>query len=196
MPAYDPNQQVNEAEETTFEVRATGVVLANAGSLLSLFLAGTSSRVLRLQEVWLQNVQILPVTGRNYQFGLVRHTGHSGGTLLSTTPSAGVGGIFLHDTSDTLDADVSARIGATISGAAAEPIRSWRWSSDEVNIGTLDVESYERAVQQQTNPAWKPGPKQQPLVIRPGQGVHLLVTRLDGASDQGTFGATFVVTQV
>lgn len=166
----------------TFTVVATNVAIGNLKSMLSI-LNADGSRVLRIHRVSLRNVQVSSVTGVAADFRLRRITGHSGGTLV--TPEA-------HDTNDAIDADMTVRTGATVSGEAATFIDRAIWASDEWGPGTADVESLDHAMQQLT-PGWDftAFSALKPLVLRPGQG---LTVKCETNSTAGTFDVVMVIT--
>jgi len=169
-------------EEKTFVIRSTSTALGNNKSMLSLLNASISSFI-QLKEVYIINVQTSAVTGIIAIFELFRFTGHSAGTLLTPQP---------YDTADVMDANVTARTGATITGESATSMARWLWSSDEWGPGTLDEEGHEHTFQNLL-PAWAHrSPNSKAILLRPGQGIHL---KHVVNSTAGTFDIVFVFTQ-
>lgn len=163
---------VVDALPARFTVVAPSVTLGNGKSMLSVVSAGP---VLRVERIYLVNVQVTGVTGVAAEFQLRRVTGHSAGTAL--TPQA-------HDTLDALGS-VTAATGATVSGeSSAYLVRGW-WASDEWGPGTADVESFDHTMQTLL-PAWGG------YVIRSGQGLSV---RCNTNTTSGTFDIVMVFTQ-
>lgn len=170
--------QVNQRDYATFVATAPAVSLAAGKSLLSLLNA--SSGVIRVRRVYLVNVQTGAVTGVAAEFQLRRFTGHNAGSVLA--PEA-------HDDADALDAGVTARTGATLSGEAGTYLGRQLWSSDDWGPGTLDTESSDHAAQT-LSPAWRFDAPLRPITLRTGQG--LTVRCHAGAA--GTFDVSLVFT--
>jgi len=168
-------------QEQTFSAFAQAVTLGNNKSMLSLANVDATLKV-KLQEVWVINVRTTNVTGVVASFEFRKFTTHSAGTLL--TPIA-------YDSTDTLDADVSARTNATIAGEAAIITRRL-WSSDEWGPGALDTEGLQVGFQQ-TSPFWKTADYQKPIILNQNEGIHVKCATNTTA---GTFDLTFVFTQV
>lgn len=170
--------------EKTFHVLATATAIANNKSMLSLYNAGNASVKVRLREVRIINSQTAAVTGIVADFRLKRFTTlHSAGTLLTPESS---------DSADTLNANVTARTGATIAGEAAGDLRRAQWSSDEWGPGTLDTEGSDHAQQVTGFPLYLPGPEQKPITLNSNEGIHIKqVTN----STAGTFDLLFVFTE-
>jgi hypothetical protein len=183
MRAENRAALVEVVDHPTFTVTATDVGIGNLKSMLSLYNASGSTRIVRLREVYLVNMQSSAVTGVIALFELRRLTAiHSAGTLL--TPIA-------NDTADTIDASVTARTGATFSTETA-PLRRWRWSTDEWGTGTLDQEGLQQSFQT-TFPALVRGdPESRPITLRANEGVHI---KCATNSTAGTFDIVFVFTQ-
>lgn len=167
-------------QEATFTAYAANVSVGNNKSLFSLFNANATVKI-KLREVWMINVQSSPTTGVVGLFELRKITGHSGGTLI--TPIA-------NDSTDTLDADVTARTGATVSGEG-NPIGRRIWSTDDWGPGSIDTEALQVGFQQ-NDPAWDIGPMMKPFVLNQNEGIHVKFTV---SSSNGTFDMTFVFTQ-
>ncbi len=161
---------------------AASVQVGNNKSMLSILNGGSSAVVVRMREIWVENVQTTATTGVAGTFELHRFTGHSGGTVI--TPQA-------YDTTDTLDVNVTTRTGATITGENAVVLMRHLWSTDEWGPGTLDQEGYDHGVQA-SQPFWsRKDQAEKPITLRPGEGVHVKFTT---NSTNGTFDLTFVFT--
>lgn len=144
---------VVDAVPARFTVVAPSVALTAGKSLLSLVSAGP---VVRIDKLYIINVQTTGVTGVAAEFQLRRVTGHSGGTAV--TPQ-------MHDTADSLGS-VTASTGATVSGESASYLTRGWWATDEWGPGTADVESFDHTMQTLI-PAWGG------YVIRSGQGLSV-----------------------
>lgn len=169
-------------EEASFMVLASDVVLGNNKSLLSLYNADATLKV-KLQEVWLLNTRTSAVTGVVATFELRKFTtAHSAGTVLTPVAS---------DSTDSLDADITARTGATIAGEQAIYLRRL-WSTDDWGSGSLDTEGYQVGVQN-SRPFWEQRPNVRPLVLNQNQGVHVKCATNTTA---GVFDVMMLFTQV
>lgn len=156
-------QTTSDIEYPTFTAFYPSVVPGNLKSMASLMNASGSTAVIRIREIKIINVQTTAVTGVIINFKLRRMTGHSVGTLITTEK---------HDTSDTLNANVTARTGATIAGESATSIRSWVMSSDEWGVGTQDVESNQHDAQM-ISPVYDAHSKTKPITIRVNEGITI-----------------------
>lgn len=171
------------AEQATWSALAPAVQIGNNKSMISILNATGTVVVIRLREIWVENVQTTPVTGVTGFFEVHRNTGHSAGTLLTSLP---------YDTTDTLDANVTVRTGATIAGEAAGVLVRHVWSTDDWSGGTLDGEQYEHGIQAST-PFWsRKDISEKPITLRSGQG---LTVKFTTNSTNGTFDLTLVFTQ-
>lgn len=171
--------QTTQFEELTYSVLATSVALGNGKSMLSLLNVDATLKV-KVREVWVMNVQTAGVTGVITTFELRRFTGHSAGSSLTPNP---------YDDADTLDSDITARTGGTITG---EGVLLWRqlWSSDEWGPGTLDEEGAEHGLQT-VRPFWSATTPQKPITLGTNKGLHLKCATNTTA---GTFDVFFVFT--
>ena len=174
----------------TFSAHADNVTIGNGKSMLSLFNAVGSGVVIRIHEIKIFNVQTTAVTGVIAEFGLRKITTHSAGTQLTTTGAA-TGMIYPRDSNNSLNANVTARTGATVTESPAFDIENWFWSSDEWGAGSADVESMDHAFAQSIA-SFKSSDGVQPYVLRPGQGMHV---RQATNSVNGSFDIMFVFTQ-
>jgi len=171
----------SNVEQATWVVNAGSVVPGNNKSMLSILNATDTAVVVRLREIWLGNVQTTPIVGVVGVFELRRMTGHSGGASVTAHP---------HDTADTLDTNVTARTGATITGEGPV-MMSHRWSTDEWGPGTLDEEGYAHGIQA-SQPFWvRKDFTEKPLTLRSDQGFTL---KFATNSAVGSFDIRFVFT--
>lgn len=173
----NPSQQdVNE----TFEAYAQGIAPAANKSMISI-LNADASRIVKIRAIYLTNVQTTAVTGAMLNFNLNRITGHSAGTVLNP---------LAYDLSAPIDADITVRTGATVSGESST-IRRWVWSSDEHGVGTLDQEGsdYNKMA---LLPIWKQEFPCAPLLLRQNQGITLKQTV---SSTVGSFDINIIFTQ-
>lgn len=170
-------------EDATFTVSAIGATVTTNGSLFSLVNTSGSTVKIKIREIRLINVQAsIVIIGAADDFRLLRITGHSVGTALTVMP---------HDTTDTLNASVTARTGATVTGEGTVPLRRWFWSSDEWGPGAQDVESTDHTMQTLI-PAYVPLPRTKPIVLNANEGITIkcVTTTL-----VGTFDVTVLFTQ-
>lgn len=126
-----------ETEPATFAINLLDTATANNKSMLSIVNTTGSTVVVRIREIRVVNTQNTAVTGTVTDFNLYRCTSHSGGT--SVTPQT-------YDTADSLNASVTVRTGATITGEVAAALRHWDMSNDEWGPGANDVESFEHTL--------------------------------------------------
>lgn len=180
--SFSSTPTVEEASFATFVAVAQSIAIGNGKSMISLLNGSGSGVVVRIREIWIANAQTTAVTGIMAQFQLIRMTGHSVGTAITPLP---------HDTSDTLNVNVTARTGATIAGAASVNLKRWYWSSDEYGVGAQDVESEDHNMQN-LNPHYIAAGKTRPLTIRAGEG--LTINQITN-STVGTFDLYIVFTQ-
>lgn len=127
----------NQNPLSTFNAIGAGIVTAQNKSMFSIF--NTSSRSIRIEEIYLTNVRTTNVTGVMGIFEMRRITGHSGGTIITNVEA--------YETSDVLDAGVTVRTGATVSGESGNMLWRSMLSTDEHGIGTLDVASSQHIFQ-------------------------------------------------
>lgn len=168
----------------TFTVRAAGIAIGQNKSMLSILNAGGSAVKVRLLEARIINVQTVAVTGVVGEFQLNRITAHSVGTQLTPAP---------HDTSDSLNASVTARTGATATEAAGPiTLRRQYWSTDEWGFGSLDQEGYDHGMQAAGEPFFRVAPESKPIVLNAGEGIHV---KQIANSTAGKFDIEFVFTE-
>lgn len=172
---------VQPVEFATFQAFAADVALNTNKSLLSLFLDGASTQLLKLRAIYIRNTQLSAITGTVVTFNLETITGHSAGTVI--TPTA-------RDSNDTLPSAVSARTGATVTGASSA-IWRWEWSSDEWTGGALDTEGFQAGLQDVFPNFSKKDPALKPFVLRPGEGYHI---KCATTTTVGSFDLIFVFT--
>lgn len=169
------------APSKTFSITATGVTIGNGKSMISLVNTSGSTVKIKIREIWITNTQLSGVTGIVADFQLNQIVGHSGGSLLTSRS---------HDSVDTIDASVTARAGATVSGEGAN-YKHWLWSTDEWGPGPADTEaadhSFSSLVPHYRDPGlWKA------YVLNANEGIHIKqITN----SIVGTFDFYMVFTQ-
>lgn len=152
-----------EAEFATFSVLTQAVATANNKSMVS-FLNATGTTVkIKLRELKVINTQNTSVSGVVVDLNLYRCTGHSAGTAL--TPLA-------FDTTDTLNVNVTARTGATITGEGTAALVHVDISTDEWGPGGHDVESNGHT-QQSLHPVYVVRPKCKPITLNSAEGFTL-----------------------
>lgn len=124
-------------ELSTFNAIANNIPTAANKSLLSIL--NTSTKIVRIEEIYLVNVRTTAVTGVVGNFEIRRITGHSAGTLVTNVET--------YETSDVLDAGVTVRTNATVAGESANLL--WRsiFSTDEHGIAAEDVNSTQHIFQ-------------------------------------------------
>lgn len=149
----------------TFHVFQSAVAIGNNKSMLSLYNASGSAVKLRLREIKILSSQTSAVTGVIADFRLKRFsTLHTVGTDLTPESS---------DSSDILNASITAKTNATIAGESAADMRRAQWSSDEWGTGTLDTEGSDHAMQLTGEPWYTPRPDQKPITLNAGEGLHI-----------------------
>lgn len=147
------------SESPTFTVLASNIALANNKSLLSL--VNLSPNSVSLREVWMSLYNTRNFPNDDVEFGLFRITGHLLGNLVITSP---------HDTNDTLHTDITVRSGAIVTGEGAVPIESHWWASEDAE---RDKDGIVENAMAKHFPLWDQTPGIKPIIIRPGQGIHL-----------------------
>lgn len=172
---------VQPVEYPTFQAVSVDTALANNKSLMSLVLSSSSTQLLKLRAIYIRNTQTTAVTGVVVSFDLEKITGHSGGA--SITPTS-------RDSADKLPVEVTARTGATVTGAGSRLWR-WEWSSDEWGSGTLDAEAHQVAFQNVFPVFAKKDPALKPFTVRPNEGYHIKCATNTTA---GSFDLIFVFT--
>lgn len=167
---------------TTFSVNAQGIAIGNNKSMLSVLNATGSGVKIRLRDLKIINVQTTSVFGAIADFQKFRFTGHSAGTLI--VPNS-------NDTTDVVNALVTCRTGATITGEAAAAIRRWQFSTDEWGAGAADVESAAHMDQLFQNCIFL-DQYMKAFTLNPGEGFHI---KQVVNSTTGTFDIQAVMTQ-
>lgn len=124
-------------ELATFNAVATAITTAQNKSLLSVF--NSSSRIVRLEEIYLINVRTTAVTGVSGFFELRRITGHSGGSVVSNIES--------YETSDVLDVGITVRTSAIVSGESVKLLWRSMFSTDDFGTQALDMDGIEHVFQ-------------------------------------------------
>lgn len=177
---------LGRAEELqTFVLHQPAIVIGNNKSMLSLFNAGLSDVVVRIESISIVNDQSTAVTGVIGVFELRRMTGHSAGVDLTTS-------IEEYDTANVLSANITARTGATIAGEATRLLGRTKWSTDEWAVGTFDTEAQEHALQTLIPLFQRRSPTDQPIVLRAGEGITV---KFATNSTAGSFSVQIVFSQ-
>ena len=174
----------------TVYVSAQAVTIGNNKSMFSALNDVGSGVRLKLQQLFIYNVQTTAVTGVIAQFQLRFITGHSAGTQLTTTPAAA--GMFrMSLTSDTLNGLVTFRTNSTVAGEDAFSLKRWLWSSDEFGTGTADAETTEHT-DAQLVAAYTVAENASPITLLPGEGLTIKQTT---NSTAGSFDIFVVFTE-
>jgi hypothetical protein len=172
------------SELATFISFATGISIANNKSMLSITNATGSGVNVKIKEIYLVNIQTTAVTGVAGNFELRRCTSHSGGTAITA--------IEKMDSSDSLNANVTVRTNATITGESSTLLWRSLFSTDEWNVGTLDQEGNDHIFQTMFPIFKQSGKDTKALLLRPNEG---LTVKFATNSTAGTFDIVFVFTQ-
>jgi len=166
----------------TFCAITQATALGNGKSMLSLVNATASTKIVRVREIYCQNVQTATITGVVFDFALFRITGHSAGT--SVTPRS-------YDTNDSLDSSITARTNGTITGEVSTPYKRWFWGGDELSLGRADAQTT-ALPHQNMYPCWKENPLMKPIVLRATEGIHI---KCETNTTVGTWDIVFIFTQ-
>lgn len=152
-------------EKAAFWSIASGIAPGTNKSMWSIVNAGGSAVIIKIQEIWIRNVQQANIAGVVDVFELHRITGHSAGTALTPLST---------DTADALNGSVTAITNSTVAGEVTDFFDRWFWSSDEWGPGALDVESFDSGLQNLT-PVYRAGasPRMKPPTLRAGEGFTL-----------------------
>ncbi len=172
-------------EIQSFVLYQPAVVVGNNKSMVSLLNAGCSTVVVRIESISIVNAQITAVTGVVGTFELRRITGHSAGVEVTTR-------VEDFDTANVLDANVTARTGATVAGESTKLLKRALWSTDEWGTGTVDVEAQDHSLQTLLPLFQRRTPMQQPIVLRAGEG---LTVKFATHSTAGSFDIEIVFSQ-
>lgn len=167
--------------KATFTAIAQGITPGANKSMLAVFVPSGNAAVLRLQRVYLRNVQTAGVNGVMTTFELRRLSALSGGTAV--TPG-------VMDTADTLTSGVLCVTGGTFT--AGNIVDRWRLSGEEVDItANPTVTSADRPFQNVN--LWNVGlPPEGALTVRAAQGFHI---QCSTNTTVGSFDVVFVFTQ-
>lgn len=150
----------------TYRAVATAVPFnASARSLLKVFNASGSGKVLRIYRIWVLNNQTAAITGVLPSVQIVRITAASGGTTV--TP-------MKHDpNSAALPAQITAAHSDTSISVDAT-FRRFLWSSDEPAVSTMTIDEWETIVP--INLVWDSGYNDstvEPITIRETYGISV-----------------------
>lgn len=147
----------------TFMAYAQDVVIGNNKSMFSLVNAGGSAVKIKIHDIKITNVQTTAVTGIVADFRLQRCGGHSAGTAI--TPAS-------YDTTNTLNASVTARTNGTITSESANILRRAKFSTDEWGVGSVDVEA-DQYRSQLYNSFYKKIDNTKALTLNAGEGITI-----------------------
>jgi hypothetical protein len=172
------------SEAATFVSFATGIALGNNKSMLSITNTTGSGVNIKIREIYLVNVQTTAVTGVAGNFELRRCTSHSGGTAITA--------IEKMDSSDVLNANVTVRTNATITGESTTLLWRSLFSTDEWSVGSLDTEGNDHIFQTMFPIFKQSGKDTKALLLKPNEG---LTVKFATNSTAGTFDIVFVFTQ-
>lgn len=154
------NTYIVPYQRPSFISNASTVAIGNNKSMISIL--NTSTKIVRLERIYLVNNQTTAITGVISNFQFHRITSHSAGTLITAEA---------FDTNDSLDSGVTIRTGATVSGEGAI-LKRVVYSSDEWGVGASDNESLHN-IQQQIMPIFQSGLFFKPYILRQNQGFHI-----------------------
>lgn len=170
--------QVVQAEELpTFSYGVAAATSSAGGDASLLSIVNThASKIVRIKELSIVNHRTASATGVAMTFTINRITGHSGGTALTAGQ---------YDTTDALDAAITGRTGATVSGEVNPALDGRIWSTDEWGPGTLDQEGFDHGLQSLL--PWIAGrdPHRKRITLRQNEGLHIKAVT---ASGTGIFG--------
>jgi hypothetical protein len=124
-------------ERATFNAIVQNIATGSNKSMLSLL--NTSTKAIRIEEIYLVNAKTTAVTGISGTFEVRRISGHSAGSLVTT--------IETYETGDVLDAGVTLRTGSTVAGESANLLWKSVFSTDEHGIDSVSVSSDEHIFQ-------------------------------------------------
>lgn len=127
----------NQNPLDTFNAIGLSIDTAHNKSMFSIL--NTSSRTIRIEEIYLTNVRTTQVTGVMGVFEIRRITGHSSGSVITN--------VSAYETSDILDSGVTVRTGATVAGEASTMLWRSLLSTDDHGPATLDVSSSQHIFQ-------------------------------------------------
>jgi hypothetical protein len=183
---FDGTIFVQDRNEPTFIAWVTGSAVGSNKSMMSIYNATGSIKIIKIREVWLTNVQTGSIVGSPDVFEFRRITGHSTGTQI-------VLDIETMDTADTLSPFVSIRTGATV--ASESPNLLWKsvWSTDEWLANTADVETEDHSFQQMFPLYQRRDVNEKPITLRAGNG---LTIKHATTATLGTFTVGMVFTQI
>ena len=173
---------IHDYELATFNAIASNIETAQNKSMLSIM--NTSSKVIRIEEIYLINVRTSAVTGVMGVFELRRITGHSGGTVVSNVET--------YETGDILDSGVTVRTGSTVSGESSTLLWRSLFSTDEWGPGPMDVESNDHVFQTMFPVFVKKTNHTKTITLKSNQGLTIKFTP---NSNTGQFDIFCVFTQ-
>lgn len=169
-------------DKPTFVISSPATTLTLNKSMISVFNAGGSGKLLKLQNVWLLNSQITAVVGNVVQFDLLRSSAQTGGTSITAISP---------DSVDVLPGTITAATGATVTDASTLPLRSWFLGGDEIGTGTAMNQSIDRATATFAHNWFTPTVKLP--TARPGEGLHLKAVQVPAAAGSWTMMMLFTI---
>jgi len=170
------------SEAATFNVVSSSTAVANNKSMVSLVNTTGSTVTVKIHEIYLINVQNTSGTGTAINFELRKIVTHTGGS--SITPLA-------LDSADSLNGSVTCRTGATV---GTEGAIYWRnvWSSDDWQIGSVDIESSDHTSQTLFPMYSRKTNGTKPITLRANEGLSL---KCATNTTSGSFDVLIVFTQ-
>lgn len=171
-----------ENEVATFNALTLSAATATNKSMISLVNASGSPVKIKIRHIQLVNTRNTAVTGVVADINLYRCTGHSAGTVVISETM---------DSADTLNANVTVRTGATITGEGTNPLLHLDLSTDEWGAGAADVESFDHTLQS-LFPFYIHKLPAKPLTLNAGEGITL---KCITATTTGLFDILIIYTQ-
>jgi hypothetical protein len=169
-------------ELATFNAISTSIATAQNKSLMSI--VNTSSKKIRIEEIYLINVRTTAVTGVPGVFEIRKITGHSGGLAVSNVEA--------YESGDILDAGVTVRTGATVSGESVNLLWRCLFSTDEHGIGGLDVSGEQHLFQTMFPVFVKKTTRTKTITLKANEG---LTVKFTPNSNTGQFDIFCIFTQ-
>lgn len=150
-------------ELSTFNAVASNIPTEQNKSLFSL--VNTSSKIIRIEEIYLINVRLSSVTGVTGVFEIHRISGHAAGTDVTN--------IETYETGDILDSGITVKTNATVLGES--PNILWRnmFSTDEHSTTTLDVSETQHIFQMMYPIFVKKTNNSKTITLKQNEGLNL-----------------------
>lgn len=169
-------------DRPTFYASQSAVAVALNKSMLSINNGAGSGKVLKIQNIFIVNIQITAINGSVVQFDLLRTSSITLGT--NVVPQT-------YDSLSILPAQVTVATGATVVDASTSPLHSWILGGDEAGTGTATNQGIDRAFSQFA-PKFA-APAMQLPTLRPGEGAHIKATVVPSAVGQWLIGILFTL---